>query len=212
MNIIECQQGTPEWKAARAGKVTASRIPDVLAKGKGTSEASTRRKYRFQLVSEIMTGQPQENGFMSAAMAWGTENEPYARAAYEILTGEMVDQVGMVMHPRIERAAASPDGIVCLDGLIEIKCPETPTHIEYLENREIPRDYQLQMLWQMACTGRAWCDFVSFDPRLPENIQLFKERFQRDEARIKEIEDEVETFLDEVETAVARLRKFRPAA
>jgi putative phage-type endonuclease len=212
VNIVDVIQGTPEWKAARAGKVTASKIPDVLAKGKGTAEAVTRRKYRLQLVSEILTDQPQEDGFTNAAMAWGTENEPYARAAYEILTGEMVDQVGMVLHPRIERAAASPDGLVLFDGLIEIKCPNTATHIDYLETREIPRDYQLQMLWQMACTGRQWCDFVSYDPRLPENIQLFKERFHRDDARIREIEDEVETFLDEVETMVKRLRSFKAAA
>ena len=194
MITVDCVQGSPEWLQARAGKVTASRINDVLAKIK-TGEAADRRNYRAQIIAEILTGEPAETGFVSAEMKWGTEQEPYARAAYECKNGVLVDQVGMVIHPRIERGAASPDGLVDPDGLVEIKCPNTATHLDYILAGEAPAKYQNQMLWQMACTEREWCDFVSFDPRLPEEFQLFIVRFFRDDARIKAMEDEVELFL-----------------
>ena len=211
MTIVSVPQGSPEWLEARAGKVTASRISDVLAKVK-TGEAAGRRDYRAQLVAEILTGNPQESGFMNDAMRWGTEQEPYARAAYECQAGVLVDQVGMVLHPSIERGAASPDGLVDPDGLVEIKCPNTATHLDYLLDGTVPAKYQPQMLWQMACTGRDWCDFVSFDPRLPEDLQLFVVRFQRDQARIDAMEAEVRAFLAEVEETVSRLRAIRGAA
>lgn len=204
MKILGFPQGSQEWKQARCGLVTASRIPDVMAKIK-TGEAASRRDYKAQIVAEILTGQPQDDTFQNAAMTWGTETEPLARAAYEIATGRMVDTVGLVMHPDILRGAASPDGLVGLDGLLEIKCPKTATHLLYLTERQIPKDYQLQMLWQMACTERAWCDFVSFDPRMPEHLQLLTLPFKRDETRIDEITQEVDTFLAEVEAIVERL-------
>ena len=204
MKIIDFPQGSPEWLQARAGKVTASRINDVMAKIK-SGEAASRKDYKAQIVAEILTGTPQENGFKSAEMQWGNDQEPFARAAYEIATGAMVDQVGLVLHPTIERGAASPDGLVGPDGLVEIKCPKTATHLQYLVDGKVPTHYQPQMLWQMACTGRDWCDFVSFDPRLPDHLQLFIRRFNRDQKRIDEIESEVRAFLAEVDAILAAL-------
>ena len=204
MKIIDFPQGSTEWLQARAGKVTASRINDVMAKIK-SGEAASRKDYKAQIVAEILTGTPQENGFKSAEMQWGNDQEPFARAAYEIATGAMVDQVGLVLHPTIERGAASPDGLVGPDGLVEIKCPKTATHLQYLVDGKVPTHYQPQMLWQMACTGRDWCDFVSFDPRLPDHLQLFIRRFNRDQKRIDEIESEVRAFLAEVDAILAAL-------
>ena len=204
----DLEQGSPEWLAARVGRVTASRIADVMAKGKG-GEAQTRLNYKWQLVAEVMTGQSQEDRFFSQAMAWGVEQEPFARAAYEIQTGGLVENVGLVAHPSIPRCAASPDGLVGLDGLLEIKCPKTPTHLEYMEKGNIPGHYQLQMLWQMACTGRQWVDFATFDPRLPEELQLFVMRFPRDQARIDAIEAEVQKFWNEIDEIIETLRKRR---
>lgn len=204
MRILELTQGSTEWLQARAGRVTASRIADVMAKIKA-GESASRRDYKAQIVAEILTGTPQENGFKSAEMQWGNDQEPFARAAYEIATGAMVDQVGLVLHPTIERGAASPDGLVGPDGLVEIKCPKTATHLQYLVDGKVPTHYQPQMLWQMACTGRDWCDFVSFDPRLPDHLQLFIRRFNRDQKRIDEIESEVMAFLAEVDAILAAL-------
>ena len=205
MIILDLEQGTTEWKVARAGKVTASKIADVMAKIK-TGEAASRRDYKAQIVAEILTGTPQDDIFINDAIRWGTEQEPFARAAYETTRGVLVDQVGLVIHPTIERGAASPDGIVDPNGLVEIKCPKTATHLSYLLANEVPSQYQPQMLWQMACCGAGWCDFASFDPRLPEDLQLFVKRFNRDQARIDEIEAEVIRFLSEVDTILLSLR------
>lgn len=196
-------QRTEEWFKERAGKVTASRIADVMAKLKSGGEAATRKNYRAQLVAERLTGKPAES-FTNAAMQWGTETEPLARAAYEVATGDFVTEVGFIHHPHIKHAGASPDGLVG-GNLIEIKCPNTATHIDYLINKAIPGDYQLQMLWQMACTGSNWCDWVSFDPRMPERHQLLIVRFERDDARIQEISDAVQEFLNEVEKTIKKL-------
>jgi len=205
MKILDFPQGSVEWLQSRAGKVTASRIADVMAKIK-TGEAAARRDYKAQIVAEILTGRPQEDGYTNAAMQWGTDTEPLARQAYEAQTGVIVEQVGLVLHPTIDRSAASPDGLA-EDGLVEIKCPKTATHLQYLLAKDIaPSMYQPQMLWQMACTGAAWCDFVSFDPRLPEDLQLHIVRFNRDEKRIAEIEAEVVVFLREVEETIKQLR------
>ena len=179
----------------------------MLAKGRGTAESADRKNYRAQLVAEILTGEPQDSTFTNKAMEWGTEQEPFARGAYETRKGLMVDQVGMVIHPTIDRAAASPDGLVEFDGLVEIKCPNTATHLDYLLADVVPAKYQPQMLWQMACTGRDWCDFVSYDPRLPEHLQLFVKRLPKDDTRIKEMEAEVQTLLGEVEDIIKRLPK-----
>lgn len=210
MKVLDLEQGTDEWKAARAGMVTASRIVDVMAKIK-TGEAATRRDYRCQIVAEILTGKPQDDVFTNDAMRWGTEQEPYARGAYEVARGVLVDQVGLVLHPSIERGAASPDGLVDPDGLVEIKCPKTATHLDYLMAGGVPMKYQPQMLWQMACTGRNWCDFVSYDSRLPQDLQLFVVRFHRDQARIDAMEAEVRNFFTEVNRTLQNLNNRRKA-
>lgn len=206
MKILDLPQGSEEWLSARAGKVTASRMADVMAKIK-TGEAAARRDYKAQLVAEILTGKPQDAGYVNAEMQWGTDQEPFARAAYEVSRGVMVDQVGLVLHPSIERAAASPDGLTDDGGLIEVKCPKTATHLQYLIAGTVPAQYQPQMLWQMACTGREWCDFVSFDPRLPEHLQLFVVRFARDDNRIKEMQAEVVVLLTEVDAIIDKLKE-----
>lgn len=166
----ELVQGSPEWIAARVGSVGASRISDIIAKTK-TGYSTSRANYAAELVAERLTGAPAER-FTNAAMAWGTEKEPDARAAYEFIHDVTVELVGIVKHPKIAGAHASPDGYVGDTGLTEIKCPLTATHIDTLLRGQVPDKYEVQMLWQMACTGRAWCDYVSFDPRLPPHLQL----------------------------------------
>ena len=168
------EQGTPEWFAQRMGKVTASRVADVIAKTK-TGYSTSRDNYMAQLVCERLTWTVAES-FTNAAMAHGTETEPLARAAYESKADVLVDEVAMISHPTIKRAGASPDGLVGEDGLVEIKCPNTATHIDTLLTQTVPGKYITQMQWQMACTGRKWCDFVSFDNRLPEELQIFIKR------------------------------------
>lgn len=203
--ISMCDQRSDEWRAIRAGKVTASRISDVLAELKnGKGEAATRRNYKAEIIAEILTGLPAEN-FISKEMQWGIDNEPFARAAYELAQDVTVDTVGFAIHPAIARFGASPDGLVSDIGIAEFKCPNTATHLDYLLAGEVPSEYQPQMLAQMACTGREWCDFASFDPRLPERFQLFVRRFYRHEGRIREIETKVERFLGEVDEVLARL-------
>lgn len=206
-NVI---QGSPEWFAQRLGKVTASRLADVLAKAKA-GEAAGRANYRAELVAERLTGKVAE-GFSNAAMKWGTECEPLARAAYEAEFGLLVEEVGMVQHPTIPNTGASPDGLVSTDGLIEIKCPETKAHIDTLLSKSAPTKYVPQMQWQMACTGRAWVDFVSFDPRMPSDLQLFVCRVLRDDDLIRQYETEVCAFLAEVDTTVTNLTALRQAA
>jgi putative phage-type endonuclease len=204
--VTSTQQRTPEWFAKRLGLVTASRIADVMAKTK-TGASASRSGYMAQLVTERLTGAPTE-GFQSAAMEWGIEQEPHARAAYEAREGVLVDEVDFVRHPLLE-AGASPDGLVGEDGCIEIKCPNTATMLEYIEDRSVPRKYLLQMQWQLACTGRNWCDFVAFDPRLPEHLQLLVIRVPRDEGVIAEIAGEVGRFLTELRDRVEHLQAVR---
>lgn len=196
-------QGTPEWHAQRLGKATASKIADIIARTKSGYSAS-RANYAAQLLVERLTNTPTE-GFTNAAMAWGNEQEPFAREAYEYQAGAFVEQVGFIDHPRISMAGASPDGLVGTDGLLEIKCPQTATHLETLRGAKIPDRYQVQMLWQMACTDRAWCDFASFDPRMPPHLRLFVKRLDRDDERIAEIEAEVVSFLTEIDGQIVEL-------
>lgn len=197
-------QGSPEWFAERVGKVTASRVADVVARTKSGWGAS-RANYMAELIAERLTGVKSE-GFVSAAMQHGIDTEPQARDAYSFYAGVDVEQVGFIAHPTIEMSGASPDGLVGNDGLVEIKCPSTATHIDTLLDGKVPERYVLQMQWQMACTGRKWCDFVSFDPRMPESMRLFIKRVERDENLIASLEKDVELFLREVETKVAALR------
>jgi putative phage-type endonuclease len=201
------EQGTEEWFTIRIGKVTASRVADVIAKTK-TGYSATRDNYMAQLVCERLTGQKGES-FSNAAMQHGTDTEPLARAAYEALRDILVDEVGFVPHPSIIMAGASPDGLVSDDGLLEIKCPNTATHIETLLSQSVPGKYNTQMQFQMACTGRQWCDFVSFDNRLPNELQLFVKRVPRDNEFIKQMEDEVVKFLNELDIKIAQLMDLK---
>ena len=205
IEIIE--QRTDAWFEARIGKVTASRVADVIAKTK-TGYSATRDNYMAQLVCERLTGQKGET-FTNAAMQHGTETEPLARLSYEVAQNVLVDEVGFVFHPSIEMAGASPDGLVNDDGLIEIKCPNTATHIETLLSQTVPGKYNTQMQFQMACTGRKWCDFVSFDNRLPHELQLFVKRVPRDDAFIKQIEAEIVQFLAELDDKITKLMKVK---
>lgn len=197
-------QGSDEWKAARLGKVTASRVADVIARTK-TGFGASRANYMAELIAERLTGTPNES-YVNATMQWGTDHEPAARAAYEWYADVTVEQVAIVEHPRVAMSAASPDGLVGTDGLLEIKCPNTSTHIETLLGGKVPEKYITQMQWQMACTGRKWCDFVSFDPRLPESMRVFCVRVLRDEKLIGELERDVEAFLAQLEEKVEALR------
>lgn len=200
------EQRTAEWFQARLGKVTASRVADVIAKTK-TGYSASRENYMAQLVVERLTN-TQAESFTNAAMQWGTDQEPFARAAYELKMGVMVDETGLVDHPTIPMAGASPDGLVGEDGLVEIKCPNTATHIDTLLTQTVPAKYITQMQFQMACTGRQWCDFVSFDPRMPQKAQIFIKRVLRDDSFIREIESEIKKFLAEVSAKVDQLNKL----
>lgn len=202
------EQRTEEWFAARLGKVTASRVADVVAKTK-TGYGASRANYMAELICERLTGRKGE-GFTNAAMEWGTEQEPHARAAYEARTGLLVTEVGFATHPVIKASGASPDGMVSDslgNGLIEIKCPNTATHLDLWLTKVIPAKYITQMQWQMACTETAWCDFVSYDPRLPEHLQLFIKNVSRDDAAIAQLETEVMAFLVELDQKVATLQE-----
>ena len=203
--IEKVEQGTPEWFAARLGNVTASRVADVIAKTKSGYSAS-RDNYMAQLICERMTNTVAES-YTNAAMQWGTETEPLARAAYESLADVLVDEVGYIAHPTIERAGASPDGLIGLFGLLEIKCPNTATHIDTLISEQVPTKYITQMQWQMSCTGRTWADFVSFDPRLPSGLQMFVKRVEFDAEYVAMLKEEVIKFLTELDTKISKLNE-----
>jgi putative phage-type endonuclease len=201
------EQRSDEWFAARLGKVTASRVADVIAKTK-TGPSASRENYATQLVLERLTNKQAES-YTNAAMQWGTDTEPMARQAYELKRGLFVNEIGFVDHPTIEMSGASPDGLVGTDGLIEVKCPNSATHMETMLTQKVPAKYIPQMMWQMACTGRNWCDFVSYDPRFPENLQIFIERVTYDPTYVRMLELEITQFLDEVTKKVETLRKFK---
>ena len=199
-------QGSEEWFAQRLGHVTASRMSDVLARGK-SGEAVTRAKYRMQIIAERITGRVTES-FSSAAMEWGTEQEPFARTRYAAATGRIVDEAEFYTHPTIKWLGASPDGLLNdTGGLLEIKCPNTQTHLGYMLDKKAPATYVNQMQTQMWVTGRAWCDFVSYDPRVPEHLQLFVSRLQRDNDLIAKMEIETIKFLSEVDDAINQLER-----
>ena len=198
------EQGTEAWLQLRLGKVTASRVADIMAKTK-TGASASRGNYLIELALQRVTGNI-EPMYTNDAMAWGTATEPQARVDYEVKTGNFVDQIAFVEHPTIEWFGCSPDGLVGNDGLIEIKCPNSATHWATIKDGKPPNKYVIQMQTQMACTNRQWCDFVSFDPRMPERSQLFICRVERDQTMIDEIEVEVMKFLNEVESEVNLMR------
>jgi len=195
-------QGTLEWKQMRAGKVTASRIADVIAKTK-TGYSASRANYMTELV--IQRFGVISDGFTNSAMQWGTETEPLARIEYESRNLVSVDEVDFIDHPTIKMAGCSPDGLVG-NALLEIKCPNSSTHFEYLLAGEVPDKYKPQMAWQMACTGAQWCDFVSYDPRVPDGLKYFQITYGRNDEYIAELESEVIKFLGEVDTMYQQLK------
>lgn len=204
-------QGSEEWILARVGSLGASRVQEVISRTKGGYGAS-RANLMAELIAERLTGMPAER-FVSDAMAHGTETEPLARAAYELRTGASVTQVGLILHPTIAGTHASPDGLVLDDGLVEIKAPSTKTHIETLLTGAIPQKYVTQMTWQLICTGREWCDFASFDPRMPESMRLFIRQVPLDRKFADELETEVRAFLVELDAKLAMLNtQFARAA
>ena len=206
-NFLNVQQGTAEWLHARCGNVTASRVADVIGKLKSGKYSQERENYMLELLTEVTTGRTCEH-FVSVPMQHGIENEPLARTCYELKFGVEVERVGFVLHPTLPRCGGSPDGLVGEDGMLEIKCPTTLTHWRYLFAEVVPEAYKPQMLWNMACAGRKWTDFISYDPRLPSEYGLFIVRFMRDDKAIAEMEAEVEKFIGELAALCQRLPDF----
>lgn len=204
------QQGSEEWFQARLGKLTASRIADATAKTKSGWGAS-RANLMAQLAVERLTGQPVDT-YTNAAMQHGIDTEPEARSAYEFYQEVEVEQVGFIEHPVIPMAGASPDGLVGTEGMVEIKCPQSATHIETLLGAPTPEKYVKQVQWQMECAIRDWCDFVSYDPRMPESLKLHIVRIRRDQVMIEELKQQAQDFLTELYEKVARLQQLREAA
>lgn len=200
-------QGSADWFAARCGRITASRIGEATRRLKKGGWGAERAAVMAELVAERLTGETAHH-YVSPVMAWGSQQQAAAAIAYEFETGCAVAEAGYVQHPTIEDSGASPDGYVGDDGLIEIKCPTTQTHIATLDAQEVPPEHLPQILWQMACTGRQWCDFVSYDPRLPAHLQLFVKRVDRDDAIIAEFETDVRQFLVELAAKVERLHSL----
>jgi putative phage-type endonuclease len=201
---VAVQQGTDAWHQLRLGKVTASRVADILARTK-TGPSASRQNYLIELALQRTTGIIAES-YSNSAMEWGTQTEPQARVAYEVTTNNFVDQIAFVDHPSIAWFGCSPDGLVSDRGLVEIKCPNSATHWEYFKAKEPPKKYFIQMQAQIACTDRDWCDFISFDPRMPDRSQLLIVRVNRDQAFIAEMEAEIKQFLNDVEAEVKQMK------
>lgn len=212
MAIIDCEQGSPDWLQMRVGCCTSSRLNDALAKLKDPKkESAERRKYRQELAVERLCNRAMEH-YVTDAMQHGIDNEPIARAEYELFTNREVRQIGLAMHDSMKWFSASTDGLVGDDGILEIKCLGSLKHLDILLSNEIPEEYHKQMLGGMACADRAWCDFVSYDPRMPDGLQLFIKRFPRDDKIIAGMELEVGQFLVEVEQMLELLKEQRAKA
>ena len=206
----ELVQGTREWKLVRCGKVTASRVQDIIATVKSGGLSAGYKNYMAELVAERLTGEPAEK-FQSPAMAYGAALEAEARNVYAFMRNTPIVEVGFVKHPLIREAGCSPDGLVGDEGMVEIKCPGVATHIDTLLRGVIPIAYATQMHFQMACTGRRWCDFVSYDNRMPEHMRLWVRRVQRDQAIIEQLDDKVSDFLAELASTIDQLQRAYPA-
>lgn len=209
-NYLQIDQQSPEWLHARCGCVTASRVKDVVSKLKSGKPSAARQTYMLELLAETISGRAAEH-YVSAPMMYGIENEPLARNLYECERGVDIERVGFVLHPKIKRAGASPDGLIGDDGLLEIKVPNTTTHLTYFMDGVMPEEYIPQVQWQLACTGRKWADFMSYDPRMPMDFGIFIVRVDRDEKLIEEMECDVTKFRSELDAMAAKLLKNRPA-
>jgi putative phage-type endonuclease len=205
MNIIEtCEQGSIEWLSLRLGKITASRVKDVLTKGRGTSPSKTSESYMMELIAEILTGNSKPF-FENDAMRWGTETEPQARAMYAV-NNDFVDvkEVAFVEHN--EQVGISPDGLIGEDGLLEIKCPNTTTQLKRALSDDYSADYKAQIQCQLWVTEREWCDFVSFDPRLECAAGYLQQRVMRDEEYIKDMQIKTYLFIDKMNELIIKLK------
>lgn len=211
MRVACVDQHSPEWLQARTGKITASRIVDVLDFGAKGKESAKRKNYRGEIVAERVSGSAEEH-HVSAPMMWGTEMEPHARAYYGLEMACEVDEVGLVLHPFFDFAGGSPDGLVDDDGGVEIKCPKTTTHIEWMTAGVIPEKHVPQCLWNMVVTERKWWDFVSFDPRMPRGLRFFTQRMYRDSAAVAAVEAQVIKFNAEAEDAVSKIMSMKASA
>lgn len=205
MNTLQRSAG---WFADRCGKVTASRIKDMAAK---PIKGKQQNALTLTVLSERITS-VQEESKPTAAMQWGIDQERYAVIAYEGETGNLVKEVGLIDHPFIAWSGASPDGFVGGKGQLEIKCPSTTTHLNTILAQEVPAEHIPQITWQLACTCREWCDFVSFDPRLPEHLQLFIKRVYAKDLDIAGIEKSVRVFNANIETLLLGLNVSGVAA
>lgn len=209
-DFIECpgEQRSEVWYQARAGRLTGSRAADAIYFLKSKKESADRRDYRYQLVAEILSGRPEDDGtgYVNDAMQHGIDCQPRAEAAYEVQTGRAIRATGFLAHTRYA-AGCSLDGHVGdFDGIVEIKCPKTATHIGYLRGGVVPEQYLPQITHNLWITGARWCDFISFDDRLPEHLQLFIKRVERDEQAIAAYAELALAFLVEVQAEVQSLR------
>jgi hypothetical protein len=204
--IYTMEQSSPEWNSIRCGIITSSRLADVLDYLKKGGEGAGRRNYRWELIAQRLTGQPRDNGASFAArVKWGVENEPFARGAYELHAGVMVDRVGFITHPDMDFTGGSPDALVGADGVYEAKCPDSITHVQWIKAGVVPEDHIPQCLWNIECAEREWCDFMSYDPRMPEHLRKFIVRQYRDEVKLAEYRSEVARLNDEINEAINSL-------
>lgn len=199
-------QQSEGWFEQRLGRVTASRVADVMAKGRGGAPSATRKNYMMQLLCERLSGE-REDFFQTAAMRRGNELEPEARFAYEMQSAELVTEAPFILHPTIKGFGASPDGLVGDAGLLEIKCPNTAQHVAVIQSGKHDPQYEWQMLAQMACTGREWVDFISYDDRMPSPLDYACHRFERDSKRIIEMEKAIVEFLQELDALEKEMRE-----
>ena len=215
MRIINCEQRSAEWYHAITGSLGASQVHDSMSRLKSGPKKGERsfesKTVMGRLAVERLTGTLQDS-YVSKPMQDGIDREPAARAAYSFYADTDVEQVGLVLHPSIDWTHASPDGLAGDDGLVEIKCPTGPTHLDVLLSKTVPEKYVTQIMWQLACTGRAWCDFVSYDPNFPEDLCLWIKRVERDDERIAKLEDMVREFLAELDEKLAAIQALREAA
>ena len=194
----DAPQGSDQWLLHRVGKLTGSRMADAMAFLKSGAETEARRKLKLQILAERLTGRMTET-YQTEAMKWGIEQEPFAKAHYEETTGELITNCGFALHDTLDGWGASPDGLLGKMGLIEIKSPATTTHLDYFTTGVVPEKYKPQMLCQLAVTERRWCQFMSFDPRLPEEWRSFVVRYEPSEEELSAVKDHAERFLTEVE-------------
>lgn len=210
--VIDAPQRSPEWFAARAGRLTGSKAADAMSFLKGGKESAARRDYRFQLVAERLSGQPQEDGYVNEAMQRGIDKEPDALGAYEVLTGRVGRKSGFLSHDTILAGCSLDAHVGDFSGIVEIKCPKTVTHLKYLRAGVVPEDYLPQITHNLWISGAAWCDFLSFDDRLPENMRTFLVRVNRDEKAIAAYVEAATKFLSEVDLEVSSLRGWSVVA